>query len=306
MCHIQHGLRLDGEPVIRLESPLLRADVAPGVGGRIISLADRATGHEFLWRNQGLKLERLAPGSEYDPNFFGGIDELLPNDIPETIDGVACPDHGELWTQPLAWKSDATTLELAGRMPGSGLHYRKRLTLRADEPLLDLDYCITNGTTQPRHFLWKLHAALATEPGDVVDCPARTGQVVDQACSRFRTLVPFDWPRIEGCDASVVPPVAGTMDFFYLSGLAEGRMTWRRPGTGLEFSYLFDRRVFPYAWLFSTQGGFLGHTTTILEPCTTMPLSVNEASRLGQCSILLPGESLATRVSIRAGRLTTP
>jgi hypothetical protein len=92
------------------------------------------------------------------------------------------------------------------------------------------------------------------------------------------------------------------MDFFYLSGLREGRMTWRRPHAQLEFSYHFDRRVFPFAWLFASHGGFLGHTTAILEPCTTMPISVNDAARLNQCSVLRSGETLATRVSIRAGR----
>lgn len=302
MNSVRTDLTLDGEPIMRLESAALRVDVAPGVGGRIVGLIDRASGHEFLWRNRGLRLERLAPGSEYDPNFFGGVDELLPNDIPEIIGGVTCPDHGELWTQPLAWSVDGKSLEVAGLMPASGLHYHRRMTLRGDEPFLDLDYRITNLTMQPRHFLWKLHAALTVEPGDVIDCPARTGQVVDLACSRFRTPTPFAWPLIEGCAASVVPEGAGTMDFFYLSELAEGRMTWRRPRAGLEFSYLFDRRVFPYAWLFSTQGGFLGHTTTVLEPCTAMPISVNDAARAGQCSLLAPGESLATRVSIRAGR----
>jgi hypothetical protein len=41
--------------------------------------------------------------------------------------------------------------------------------------------------------------------------------------------------------------------------------------------------------------------TVILEPCTTMPISVNEAIRGGRCSRLLPGEVLETDVSIYAG-----
>lgn len=302
MACIQSDLSCDGEPVLRLESAWLRVDVAPGVGGRIVSLVDRAGGHEFLWRNRALPLARLAPGSEYDPHFFGGVDELLPNDVPETIDGVACPDHGELWTLPLTARGDGSRLDLEGLLPCSGLHYRRTMTLRADGPWLDLDYRITNRTAQPRRFLWKLHAALAVEPGDVIDCPAGRGQVVDPAGSRFSTLAPFAWPRIGACDASVVPPADGTMDFFYLSRLREGRMTWWRPHAQLEFSYHFDRGVFPFAWLFASHGGFLGHTMAILEPCTTMPISVNDAARLNQCSVLRSGETLATRVSIRAGR----
>jgi hypothetical protein len=34
-----------------------------------------------------------------------------------------------------------------------------------------------------------------------------------------------------------------------------------------------------------------------------MPMSVNEAALNKQCSILQPGETLATRVSIRAGKI---
>jgi hypothetical protein len=42
----------------------------------------------------------LERGADYDSNFYGGIDELIPNDIPENIDGIDDPDHGELWTTP--------------------------------------------------------------------------------------------------------------------------------------------------------------------------------------------------------------
>jgi hypothetical protein len=41
--------------------------------------------------------------------------------------------------------------------------------------------------------------------------------------------------------------------------------------------------------------------TAVLEPATAMPVSVNEAARLKQCSLLKAGEQLSTRVSIYAG-----
>ncbi len=286
-------------PVITLESAHLQVGVAPGVGGRVVSLRHKATGHEFLWRNAALPLRRLAAGSEYDPHFFGGIDELLPNDIPEQIDGIACPDHGELWTTALAAERAGPRLTLRGTLASFGLRYEREMTLRPDAPRLDLRYRISNPTDQPRHFLWKLHAALNVAPGDRVECPARKGQVVDLAWSRFHTLAPFDWPRLEGQDAHVIPAPNGTVDFFYLFDLAEGRIGWRRPETGLGFTYHFDRAAFPYAWLFASYGGFNGHYTVILEPCTAMPIGVNDAAAKGQCSLLPPGGSLATDVSIR-------
>ena len=306
MICVRDGLSLDGVPLVRLESDHLKVDVAPSVGGRIVSLVEKAGGHEFLWRNHSLSLKALPPGAEYDPDFFGGIDELLPNDIPETLDGVNCPDHGELWTTPLAWQCDGDRLKLRGRLPLFGLEYERQMSLRSDTPRLDLAYRIANPTGQPRHFLWKLHAALAVEAGDLIECPARKGQVVDLAWSRYRTLTPFDWPMIEGQAANVVPPADGTTDFFYLFDLKKGRMAWRRPGKGLSFAYEFDPRVFPYAWMFASYGGFNGHHTVILEPCTAMPIAVNEAAAKGQCSVLQPGETLETRVSIWAGRAAKP
>jgi hypothetical protein len=262
---------------------------------------DKIRGYDFFWRNHKLPLAPLPPGSPYDPNFYGGIDELLPNDIPEIVDGVPCPDHGELWTLPLEWRWDARRLELRGTLPLFGLEYARAMTLRIDSPCLDVTYRITNTIDQPRHFLWKLHAALSIEPGDVIECPARHGQVVDPAWSRFRTLTPFAWPRLEGQPANVVPPPDGSVDFFYLFDLASGRVAWHRPRNGLQFTYQFDLKVFPYTWLFASYGGFDGHYTAILEPCTAMPISVREAAAKKQCSLLDPGQSLETLVSIWAG-----
>jgi hypothetical protein len=312
VTEIVDSLRQDGSRIVRLRSEHLEVDVAPEVGGRIVGIRHRGSGHEFLWRNSRLRLEPQPPGSEYDPNFYGGIDELLPNDIPETIDGVAGPDHGELWTRSLAWRIDGQTLVLEGELPRCGLTYERRMRLRGDSPHVDFQYRLTNPTGAERHFLWKLHAALAVAAGDVIDCPARQAQVVDLAYSRFSTLSPFAWPHIEGQRADLVPAQNGTVDFFYLFDLAAGRMAWKResappglrrasPSRPLRFEYTFDTEVFPCVWLFASYGGFDGHYTVVLEPCTTMPISVAEAIRHGRCGRLASGEVLETEVSLYAG-----
>ena len=301
MPTIRQDLQLDGVPIVRLESDQLQVDVAPSLGGRVVQMVDRRSGYDFLWRNSRLHLEPKPGGSEYDPNFYGGIDELLPNDLPETIDGVDCPDHGELWTTPLSAEVSAGSLRLRARLPRFGLEYEREMRLRTDAPILDFRYRIRNATNQPRHFLWKLHAALAVQAGDRIECPARQAQIVNPAWSRFTTTTPFPWPKVEGQAVDIVPARNGTMDFFYLFDLAAGEMFWHRRSTGLKFGYQFDTEVFPYAWLFASWGGFLEHYTIILEPCTAMPMSVNEAAAKRQCSLLLPGDVLETKVSLYAG-----
>jgi len=293
-------LTQDGQPIVRLRSEHLEVDVAPGVGGRIVSVRERAGGYQFLWHNPAVPLRPERPGSEYDPNFYGGIDELLPNDLPETIDGIDCPDHGELWTLALQWQIDGASLLLTGRLPRCGLQYERRMTLRPDQPVVDFRYRLANLTGSRRHFLWKLHAALAIAEGDRIECPARQAQVVDPALGGFRATEPFAWPQIEGQRVDVVPPKGQRLDFFYLFELQEGRVAWTRPAAGLVFEYRFDLSVFPYVWLFASYGGFLGHYTLILEPCTTMPMSVVEAAERGTCSCLEPGEVLETDVSLYA------
>lgn len=301
MTTVTEGLFVDGTPVVRMENDFLRVDVAPGVGGRVVSLVDLVTGYEFLWHNAALKLERLAPGSEYDPNFYGGVDELLPNDIPESINGVDSPDHGELWTSELSGRVDGASLVMNGTLPINGLGYERRMTLRPAERVIDLDYRIENLTGERRVFMWKLHAALNIGPGDQIVCPARKVTVPDLEWSRWNSLGSFDWPIIEGQRADLIPPLDGTMDFLHLTDLEAGKMALKKASRGLIFEYEFDTEVFPYAWLFASFGAFLGHYTALLEPCSTMPISVAEADELGQCSVLQPGEKLETRVSIYAG-----
>ncbi len=301
MVTMLDNLSQDGSQLIRLQSPHLEVDVAPEVGGRIVQIRHRDSGHSFLWHNARLPLQRQPPGCEYDPQFYGGIDELLPNDMPETLDGIACPDHGELWTSRLDWRLDGDSLVLEGKLPRCGLTYERHMRLRADSPHIDFHYRLVNPTDHERHFLWKLHAALNVAEGDQIDCPAQQAQVVDLQYSRFSTLAPFRWPHIAGQRADLIPANNGTMDFFYLFDLAAGRLAWKRLSPRLKFEYTFDTSVFPFAWLFASYGGFDTHYTVILEPCTTMPIGVDEAIRNGRCSRLEPGEALETDVCLYAG-----
>lgn len=301
MTTIQDGLFIDQTPIVRLESDLLQVDIAPGVGGRIVNIVSKAANYQFLWHNERLQLARLPAGSEYDPNFYGGVDELLPNDIPEPINGVDSPDHGELWTLALDHRIEGDALVLSGVLPICGLGYTKKVSLRPGSPQIDLAYRLENLAGQRREFLWKLHAALKIGPGDRIDCPARTARVVDLDWSRWHSLKPFNWPHIEGRRADQIPPRENSVDFLFLYNLAAGRMAWVNAARTLTFAYTFDPKVFPYAWYFASYGGFDGHYTAILEPCTTMPLSVNEAAKLGQCSALEPGQKIETQVTIYAG-----
>lgn len=293
--------QINGIEVISMENNYLQIAVVPELGGKILSVFNRALQKEFLWMNKNLLLQKQPTGADYDSNFIGAIDELLPNDMPETIDGINYPDHGELWTTALDHEEKDNSIIVHGKLALSGLQYSKTISLLQDELTIQLDYSITNTTNAARHFLWKLHAALNIEAGDRLISNAKTGQVVDPAYSRFADTSPFNWSVIEGTDASLVPPENNTVDFFYLYDISKGEMKFISKN-GHAFIYSYDEKIFPYQWYFASYGGFLNHYTAILEPCTNMPMSVNEAKEKKQCAVLQPGETLNTSVTIYAGK----
>ena len=281
----------DGVQAVVLENEVLRVVVAPSIGGRVVSMMHRPGGRELLWRNPRLKLTPCAPGAAYDPNFYGGIDEVIPGDLPETINGIDCPDHGELWTLALQAEERGDSLILSGRLPLFGLDYRR--SMRLDGNRLICRYEIVNRSGAGRHFMWKMHAAIAVQPGDRIVCPAATAQAADPEWSRRKSVAPFAWPVADGLDMSVVPAPDRTTEFLYLHGLGEGTMGIESAdGTGIVCS--FDPAVFPCCVYFASHGAMDGAYTAVLEPCTAMPLSVNEAAQNGFCSCLKDGESLAT------------
>jgi hypothetical protein len=138
---------------------------------------------------------------------------------------------------------------------------------------------------------------LAVQPGDPIICPAARAQVIDPDWSRRKLLEPFTWSQADELNMSLLPEPDDSSEFLYLYGLSSGSMGLEaRDGACLECS--FDLRVFPCCWYFALHGGLDGAYTAVLEPCTSMPISVNQAAREDFCSYLQPGEAISTRVTV--------
>lgn len=293
--------KLDELDVVTGENDYLKFVVAPAAGGKIVSIFNKPLQKEFLWTQQDLPLRRLEPGTEYDPHFYGGMDELLPNDIPEKIDGIDYPDHGELWTTALEHDVSEQSLSVFGNLKLSSLFYKKNIRLGDSAPAIYLDYLIRNESDSVKKFLWKLHPALRIQAGDELNSSAQWGRIVEPAYSRFKNPEAFEWPWIEGTNASRVPAKGKEVDFFFLWGTKIPEMNFVSGNGKHLFSIQYDQSVFPFQWYFASYGGFMDHYTAVIEPCSCMPLSINEAVKLGQCSILRPGEEMITTVRIFAG-----
>jgi hypothetical protein len=297
MTDISTDWSFQGFSVIRLENPDLRVEILPDFGGKIWSIEHRPSRRQFLWHHPRHRLRTLPLGASYDDHFFGGFDELLPNDIPERVNGEALVDHGELWSTPLQAQVEQESLTLTGRLPITPLVYRK--TVRLDGPRVLLDYELSNVGRKPLDLLWKLHPALRISPGAEILVPARLARVADPEWSRAKGRSEFLWndqPALH-----VVPPVDGSTEFLYLLDLSEGKCALRHRQENWQFSLSFPKEIFTSVWLFASFGGWRDLEVLILEPCTTPQLSLAASAKEGRCLHLEPGASIPASVQVEVG-----
>ena len=297
-----HGFR-----ALVVENRHLRLVILPELGGKLWSLVYKPADREIFWHNPRMAPRPAPYGAAYDDWFCGGWDELFPNDAPTSFAGDVYPDHGEWWSMPFEWAittchADEITIHFRRAGVVTDTCVDRWITLRADSPTFTTRYRIHNAGPQALDFLWKLHPALAISPDARIDLPACT--VRPEAAFNDRLdKQPFAWPMARGAqgeavDMRVVPgKEAATCDFYYATDLAAGWCALTDSATGVGFGLAFDPAVFRSVWVFGAYGGWRGHYTTILEPCTGYPYQLEEAVAQRTASRLAPGATLETTVT---------
>ena len=259
---------LAGQPAVVLENRHLRAVLLPGLGGKIISLVDKAADTELLWRNDRVPVRPVPFGSGYDDVFLGGWDELFPNDEPEVLAGEPMPDHGELWSVPwlvreVVGGADGAVLELTVTTPVSAVTVTKRLVL-GHGPELRTDYRVTNTGRRDLPFLWKSHVAVALHADTAIDVAA--GEVDVHAFGEPRVRPEsgrFVWPVavVDGIehDFRRLPDTkgGGVSEFLIATTLTGGRCGVRHPTAGTGLTLGWDPAELPSCWTFASYGGGL-------------------------------------------------
>jgi hypothetical protein len=296
MTQISTDWTFQGFPLVRLENDALRVEVLPTFGGKIWTLEHRPSGRQFLWHHPRHRLRPLPLGASYDDHFFGGFDELLPNDVAERVNGEALVDHGELWTTPLDVVVHGERLFLRGHLPITPLAYRK--ALRLDGRTLVLDYELSNTGRRPLDLLWKLHPALRISEGAEILVPARTARVADAQWSRVKDCPQFDWQARSSLHR--VPALTGSTEFLYLLDLSEGQCALRHENENWTFRMTFPNEIFTSVWVFASFGGWRDLEVLILEPCTTPQLSLAESAAQGKCLHLEPKQTVQATVTVEA------
>lgn len=296
-----------------LESVALRVVVVPSLGARVWELEDKVRGRQWIW-NRGLANLRDQPvGASYDDVWAGGWEELFPNDAAGPFEGRNLPDHGEWWAS--RWEvaeqrgGAEPSLRLTCRMNVVRALCTKEFRLLADGATLAVRYAIRSEERLPFHFLFKQHLPIQLGPYCRLRLPGGMARAVDASFGTHLTDTnEFEWPHLPGggrpVDFQNIPPESGRQqEFLYVRELPEPWCGVDDMSNAASIRMRFDPSALPYVWLFLTYGGWRGHYTAVLEPCTNMPKDLTEAVHLGQSARLEPGQEFATQVSVAVSPL---
>lgn len=139
---------------LRLAGEEVQVDVHPDRGGKVSSIRDRRTDHEWLAQtDRSWRATRLWQDSDRC-----GWDECMPNIAagrhPDT--GADLPDHGEAWSRP--WSMNGSTLSVRTQM----LDFARTIIVNGAE--ITAEYSLVNSITRPVRSSWAMHLLLAVNP----------------------------------------------------------------------------------------------------------------------------------------------
>lgn len=290
-----------------LENDALRVTVLPELGGHVSELVDLRTGRDLLWRNPRMQ-PRVAPyGAHFDDWWSGGWDEIFPSGDHGILRGEPLPYMGEMWCIPWSVEAhgdgDRVSLTATGCGTIAPVRYERTLTLRGDEPVLRVHYRLTSLDVRPLPFTWGIHPTFGVTPAHRIDHPGRSmlvGVASDPSMGEPGEV--YEWPRRpdpaspEGWrDAALVRPVTdGVFGGHWVTDLADGWLALTDSATRRGVAVVFDRTVFPHAWLWQVYGGWRAHHHVALEPWTSIPMQLDGAIAAGSARELAPGESIET------------
>jgi galactose mutarotase-like enzyme len=290
---------LDGLRLLELENEWLSLSVLPEVGAKILTLLDRKSNRNVLWRNPRIRPQAYPIDANFDNYWCGGWDDAYPTADACVHGGEPFPNLGEL--RSLHWDVETFAADETKAMarlstygPISAIKATKTVTLTGRT--LQMNFAIESLSPVPLDFLWGTHPAFAVEEGSCLIIPARTGIVAQSNHPSLGTPGGrYSWPLINGTDMSIVPDISSGINCgHYATDLEDGWFAVETRGHGIL--YEFPRETCPHLWLWLVYGGWRGYHHAVVEPWTGYPVNLEQAFEQGRHSQLKPGQTFSVRV----------
>jgi hypothetical protein len=266
---------------VTIENDALEIEVWPSFGGKVASVVDKADGYDLLFNYPAELPTRPLYDVPYAKSWYAGWDECFPSEAPckyhgHPYDGIAIPDHGELWgipTTAVPTKNGITTV-------WQGLRFGYRLTrkLYLDGPSLKAEYTLVNLAPFDLRFVWSPHALLSMEaPVELTleGSPAFRWSHDGNGNDVQRT---FEWPMLQDTgddDAPLadlsrpakLPPRKAWKVFSTGPAARAAHVLYPSRGRSLRIEFTSaDLAAYWSIWI--NTGGWAGHRHAALAPTT--------------------------------------
>lgn len=287
-----------GFPALALESERMRAVLVPDLGGKIVSLFDKAHQHEWLVPPMR-PVKQTAFGADFVSQDMSGWDEMMPTISACTVDGTSYPDHGEVWSIPWTVETDRGEARLS--VEGKGWPYRfTRAAALVTPDCLELRYALKNNAERPFPYLWAAHPQFSAGASTHIILPdevERVINVIEDDPAWGAAGETHEWPaardrggqtlrldrvrpvNLRACRKFYVPPEQHAS----WAGLAEEAL-------GCQMRLSWSPAETPYLGLWVDEGTYNARPVAAPEPSSGYYDSLERAIGNGSVSMAAPGE----------------
>lgn len=282
-----HRTVIGDSPAIELSNSQVSVTVMPSLGAKIISLINRRSGREWMWRSPHTsRFELVPPGSSFDLGAFSGADECIPTIAPCYWRGHDLPDHGEAWN--VAWELNESLVEHGQIVTSvylsiSPLFIERKLFIEGS--CIHFEYSVKNISSDTYEYIWAFHPLFDIQAGDQIILPDSVTQVATDASLGFQdsggselgTLWTWPQPNQDINFSKLELGGNGRAIKLYSHGLTEGSAELINSRTGDRLSIAFDPNDTNTLGIWINRGGFGGFHHIALEPTNGAPDSLKTA-----------------------------
>ncbi len=311
------GIRSDrykDVPAWVMENDQLRVAVLPDYGAKVASIFYKPLAHETLYQNPAPGYRKTGYGDSYLAGELSGFDDMFPT-ISECYyetgpwRGTLAPDHGELWSIPVAIQAEDDELRVLEH--GVRFPYRFEKRMRLEGNRLRIDYSVTNEANQDFDFIWAAHPMFKAKPGMELRVPGGLKKIINSVpgnrLGSYGRL--HDFPEAERPDGSRddlrrVPPWNGksTQKYWFSERNTEGWCALDDPDNQMRIRLEVSADTVPYLGVFVDEGLITGELILAPEPATGAMDRVDLAKLWGMNSVLPARKTLAWYLSITVDR----
>jgi hypothetical protein len=303
----------EGLRAIEMANDHISLTTIPLLGGKIVTLINKKSGFNFIYKNKNVKNHLWAYDSDFSKSNASGIDECFPTVAPSEYrefpwNNIKIPDHGEIWTQELKTLTKDSVLDQT--VHGVRFPYVFNRKIKIDNNKIYFTYNIINLGSHDFKYIWSFHPILKLLPGTRINVNENPDMYIDFSTnSRFDLKIKkYKWPVAfdnsgSEIDFSVINDVdSGNAEKIYLDRIISGKVDLIYPEQNEKMSFKFNSTVLKHCGIWINRKGWPidGYKldSLAIEPCNCLSDRYEDSLKSGSFGIVKANSSTIWEIEL--------